>query len=407
MSDGIVIIGAGYAGVSAAFSARAAGFDAPITVIGDDPAWPYERPPLSKWEDHGPIERPIFAPDQYAEQSIDLLRGETATLIAPEDWIVELKSGSKLGYAKLLLATGARARSLGPALPAARPIHTLRSLADARTIWRSVQPGEDVLIIGGGFIGLELAASLRARRVFVHVVEAQDRILARALPADISERVHALHVANGIMVHPKCTIGAFEDDIVYLSNGHTVRADHVIVGVGSKPNTELASAAGLRLRNGILVDASFATSASDIFAAGDCCAAPVGAYGPVRQESWAVAGDQGRRAGQIMAGVTPDAAEPPWFWSDHFDEGLQVVGIPVPDLEIVKRKTQKGGLICAQFAPDGRILWAAGIAPAAAIGRDIAVIKKLMLMNIAVPPEAFTDAAFSLKSLLRERAAQC
>ncbi|WP_415403935.1 NAD(P)/FAD-dependent oxidoreductase [Tateyamaria sp. SN3-11] len=324
---GIVIVGAGYCGVSAAHAAREAGYDGQITLIGDDPEWPYERPPLSKWEGAEPRVQPILPEGWYGDNDVDLRRGTRVTALDRAARKVMFGADATLPYAKLLLATGAAPRHLPPGALAAVTPHYLRSLSDAQALARQIGDGADVLIVGGGFIGLELAATLAARKAFVHVIEAQDRILARALPPEISQRVHDLHGACGVTIHTATAITAIEDTVARLSNGHSVRAEHVIVGIGSVPNTHLAAGAGLHVDNGIAVNDRFATQDPDIFAAGDCCSVPVAAGRRVRFESWQVAGDQGRRAGQAMAGVTPDGAAPPWFWSDQFDHSVQVVGL--------------------------------------------------------------------------------
>ena len=403
MMAGIVIVGAGYCGVSAAHAAREAGFEGKITLIGDDPELPYERPPLSKWEGSAPRMQPIFPNDWYGANRIDLRRGTSVTAIDRLAQTATFGSGETLPYAKLLFATGASPRLLpADALPSTR-LYYLRTHSDAQTLANEINEGADVLIVGGGFIGLELAASLARRKAFVHVIEAQDRILARALPPEISQRVQDLHVENGVTIHTATSVRAIENNVALLSNGKSVRAEHVIVGIGSVPHTSLAADAGLKVDNGIVVDESFATQDPFIFAAGDCCAVPIKGGGQTRFESWLVAGDQGRRAGQIMAGGIADVSRPPWFWSDQFDHSLQVVGVrPAAGVKTL-RPLPEGGIISIEICSNGQIAYAAGFAPGNAVGRDIKIIQKLMEAGVKADPGVMSDPDTSLKSILKRR----
>lgn len=403
MMAGIVIVGAGYCGVSAAHAAREAGFQGPITLIGDDPEWPYERPPLSKWDEAGPRLQAIFPAEWYGASGIDLKRAARVIAIHRDTQEVTLGTGEQVPYAKLLLATGAAPRRLPPEIFPAVKTHYVRSHADARALSDLIDDGAGVLIVGGGFIGLEIAASLVARRVFVNVVEAQDRILMRALPAEIARLVHDLHAARGVTIHTATGVDAIADHVALLSNGQSVRAEHVIIGIGSVPNTTLAADAGLLVDNGIVVNESFATQDPNIFAAGDCCAVPVGKAVRTRFESWQVAGDHGRRAGQAMAGVTPDAPTPPWFWSDQFDHSIQVVGASQVEGSRTLRPLPTGGTLSIETDTDGYILYSAGIAPGNAVGHDIKIIQKIMEAGITVDPEVLADPDTPLKTILKRR----
>lgn len=401
MKAGLVIVGAGICGLHAAHATREGGFAGPITVIGDDQEWPYERPPLSKWDGGEPRLIPIFPPEFYQEADISLMRGTVVAEIDPAAQTVTLSSGEMLAFDHLLLATGAAPKRIKlDHLTDVSPAY-LRDYAQAKKLATHITAGSDVLIIGGGFIGLELAASLSAKRCFVHVVEMQGRVLARALPKPIAQRVQELHARNGVTIHTGTQIAAFRDGVASLSSGVSVRAGHIIVGIGSVPRIGLAQASGLTIDDGIVVDEAFKTSAPNIYAAGDCCAAPLAGVGRVRMESWQVAADQGRRAGQIIAGQKPDATLPPWFWSDQYDHSLQVVGWPLTASDNIIRPLPMDGLLCLARAPDGKIAHAAGFAPGNAVGREIKLIQRIMQAGLAPAHDALADPETSLKSLLK------
>jgi 3-phenylpropionate/trans-cinnamate dioxygenase ferredoxin reductase subunit len=403
MTGGIVIVGAGYCGTSAAIAARDTGYDDSITVIGDEQARPYERPPLSKWQGTSPIERPIFAPDVFVEKDINLRLGEKVTAINRDQSTLRLQSGQMLGYHRLLLATGARARQIDPQTWPQVNLRYLRSLRDAQSLSKDIRPGAHVMIIGGGFIGLELAATLTALQAQIHVIEVQNCVLARAVPQEISRRVQQLHATNGVTIHSKTTISSFVSDVATLSNGQRLKAEHVIVGIGSVPNTELAKSVGLVVDNGIVVDEGFATTDPTIFAAGDCCTSPMGTSGNMRLESWQVAGDQGRRAGQIIAGGQPEMGGPPWFWSDQFDHSLQVVGVSGPQPDCVIRSLSNGAILTFNQNGSGQITNAAGFGPGNSIARDVKLAQKIMEAKITVRPDVLADPYTSLKTILKGR----
>jgi 3-phenylpropionate/trans-cinnamate dioxygenase ferredoxin reductase subunit len=265
---GIVIIGAGECGVRAAFTLRDKGFDGQITLVGTEAVLPYGRPPLSKGQ--ADELKPIRAEPAYQERNIDLRRDIGAPSIDVNAKTTRLSDGSSLEYQKTLIATGAHARLF----PGMDDCLTLRTNEDAMRIVAKFGPGKRVGIIGGGFIGLELAATARRAQAEVTVIEAASALMARAVPTDIACHVQDKHEAEGVEIRTDAKVAAADADSTTLDDGETLRFDSVIAGVGALPNTDLAKAAGLAIDNGILVDGSFRTSAPDVFAAGDCCNFP-------------------------------------------------------------------------------------------------------------------------------------
>ena len=390
----IVIIGAGECGVRAAFALREQGYKGTITLIGDEQVLPYERPPLSKGTD-GAL-KPIRAEETYTEAGIDLHRGACVERIDPEAQNVTLKSGESLSYDKLLIATGSRARLF----PTMEGCLTLRTDKDAAAIFQSVKPGARLGVIGGGFIGLELAAVARGLGAQVTVFEAGGRLLARAVPADIAQHVADRHQVEGVTVRTGVNVAAAAGTTVSLSNGEVLGFDQVVVGVGSVPNTELAEAAGLDVDNGIRVDERFRTSDPHIFAAGDCCNFDWRGT-RVRLESWKAAQDQGAFAAAAMLGNAGSYESVPWFWSDQFDMSLQVAGLFNPELAVTERPTEDGKCIVFQCDAGGHLLAAAGIGPGNSIAKDIRIFEKLIERGAPLDPGLLADPSQNIKRLLR------
>jgi len=315
--------------------------------------------------------------------------------------MLRLHSGKTVVYDRLLIATGANARRIDPNLLPQTEERYLRSLTEAQSLSKNIQPGAYIVIVGGGFIGLELAASFALRGAHIHVIEEQDRILARALPPEIAGMVQTLHREHGVTILTSITMTAFNDGVATLSNGQTIKADHIIVGIGSIANSDLAEAAGLAVDNGIVVDARHATIDPDIFAAGDCCTSPLAGTETMRLESWQAAGDQGRRTGQIMAGGQPDATALPWFWSDQFDYSLQVIGTGAWDGLRTARHLSHNAIVIFDQNEDGQINCAAAFGPDNSIGRDIKLAQKIIEARIKVTPDRLSDRGVTLKSILK------
>jgi 3-phenylpropionate/trans-cinnamate dioxygenase ferredoxin reductase subunit len=396
----IVIAGAGECGTRAAFALREAGWDGRIVLAGTEPSPPYERPPLSKT---GEL-KPICGDDALRAAGISFLPSATVASLDPAARVLRLADGRRLEYRSLLLATGARARRLplGGA-----PVHVLRTYADSVALRRRLAPGRRVAVIGGGFIGLELAASAAALGCAVTVIELGPRLMGRAVPARIAAAMAARHVAAGVDIRCGTAVTGLAETpagiTVTLAEGGAVEADVVVAGVGAAPETTLAEAAGIATGDGVLVDAQFATSAPDVFAAGDCCRYPHPLYDgrPLRLESWRAAQEHGAAAARAMLGLPGSYAGVPWFWSDQHDLSLQVAGLTDAAVRETPRVRADGAEIWFGLAGDGRLVAAAGIGPGNAVARDIKVAEMLIARRAAPDPAALADAAVGLKTLLR------
>lgn len=348
----------------------------------------------------------VGLPDRFAELKIETITGRPVIGIDRQRKTVKLADGATIPYAKLLLATGAVPRRLPLAPKASERIAYLRTYTDALSIRAHLEPGSHVAVIGGGFIGLELAASARKRGADVTVVEAQPRILMRGVPEEIARVIHDRHLAESIKVTCgrglKSITETRDEVLIELVDGETIHADLAVVGIGAQPVTALADAAGLALDNGIAVDARLATSDPDIFAAGDCCSFPLAIYGGrrVRLESWRNAQDQGMLAAANMLGRAEPIASVPWFWSDQHDLTLQVAGLAEGAASTVRRDLGEGAFILFHLAEDGRLLAASGIGPGNAVARDIRLAEMLIAKGARPAPEQLAEPQVKLKALL-------
>lgn len=391
---GIVIIGAGECGVRAAFALRDQDYEGSITLVGGEDALPYERPPLSK-DPYGKP-KPIRPLEAYSDAGIKLLLNTKATELDTRERCVRLVDGSSIRFEKLLLATGARPR----VFEGIEGCLTLRTDWDASVIRTRLASAARVGIIGGGFIGLELAASARNAGAEVTVIEAGNRLLGRAVPAEIASVVHDRHAARGVRLVLSTGVSSASDQNVVLDDGTVLSFDTVIAGVGADPDTALAAQAGLAVDNGIVVDGSFRTSDPCIFAAGDCCNFKWrGAR--VRLESWKAAQDQGAHAAGSMLGVKEPYSKVPWFWSDQYDLTLQVAGIFDHSRVVRKRATQGGTCVVFQIDNEGRLSAAAGIGQGNAVAKDLLILEKLIERASIVNAEVLADPSQNLKALLK------
>jgi len=325
----VVIIGAGAAGGAAAEMLRREGYNGPVTLVGADASLPYDRPNLSKdyLAGNAPEEWiPLRPPEFYREQKIDALTNTTVTGIDPKAKKVTLSDGRSLGYEALLLATGAEPVHLtipGVDLP---HVFYLRTLADSRRIIEKAKSAKSAVVIGSSFIGLEVAWSLRERKLEVAVVGRDSVPLGKVLGTDMGNLVRETHEAHGVNFHLDRTCGAIHERYVKLNDGTTLDCELVVVGIGVRPNTRLAEQASIATDNGVLVNEFLETNVPGIFAAGDIARWPDPRAGRIRVEHWVVAQRQGQTAARNILGAREPFTIPPFFWSNHFDLHIHFVG---------------------------------------------------------------------------------
>jgi 3-phenylpropionate/trans-cinnamate dioxygenase ferredoxin reductase subunit len=326
----VVIVGTGAAGNAAAERLRREGYQGPLTMIGPEHEVPYDRPNLSKDYLAGTASEdwiPLHPADFYEQRRIRLMSGRRVTSIDVAGCRVELDDGSALEFGALLLATGAEPVPLPTAVSGERRVHYLRTLADSREMIAAAKGAHRAVVIGGSFIGLEVAASLRTRGLEVHVVAPEHQPLERVLGPELGDFVRRLHESHGVVFHLGHTARRIDADAVTLDGGESVPADLVVVGIGVHPCTELAERAGLAVERGVVVDEYLETSVPGIFAAGDIARYPdIRHGGTVRVEHWVVAERQGQRAVCNILGWREPFADVPFFWSQHYDVAINYVG---------------------------------------------------------------------------------
>ena len=405
---GMVIVGAGECGTRAALALREQGYAGPVTLIGAERHHPYERPPLSKGLGSGAADlapKEIVTREGLAALAIDWIAPAEAQAIDRPSRVVRLGNGRSVSYDALLLATGASPRRLA-LVEGSVHCATLRTLDDALAIRRRLGPGTRLAVIGGGFIGLELAAAARETGAAVTVVETQPRILGRGVPAEIASLIHARHLAHGVRILCGQGLTAITDRVdgvsLTLADGETVAADLAVVGIGAVPNTALAAAAGLPIDNGIAVDGRLRTIDPHIFAAGDCCSFPLSVYGGrrVRLEAWRNAQEHGTFVAGAMLGRDDVHTAVPWFWSDQYDLGLQVAGLLDEATDTVRRDLGPDTVILFHRAADGRLVAASGLGLGTGVAREIRLAEMLIAAGARPSREDLASPAVRLKALL-------
>jgi 3-phenylpropionate/trans-cinnamate dioxygenase ferredoxin reductase component len=404
---GILIIGAGETGARAAITLRAEGYAGPLALIGEETHAPYERPPLSKATIVGqtaPVPPTIGDAAKLADLDIAHVSGVVATSIDRSSRVVATSDGRELAYDKLLLATGAKPRRLS--IDGADGVVYLRNFEDAIVLRDRLQRGRRIAIVGGGFIGLELASSACALGCAVTLIEAAPRILIRGVPARIAEIVANRHHSAGVEFALGATIAgiqrAGDRSVISLSDGRSIEADCIIAGVGAAPQVGLAAAAGLPIDNGIAVDGRLRTSDPFIFAAGDCASFPHPLYSGrrIRLEAWRNAFDQGAFVARSLLGAEGEYDAIPWFWSDQHDLCLQIAGLVDEGCETVERDLGEGALLLFHLDPEGRLVAASAVGPLGKIAREIRLAEILIGKRARPDRRALASPDVKLKSLI-------
>ncbi|MEX5629542.1 NAD(P)/FAD-dependent oxidoreductase [Pseudomonas marginalis] len=398
MNAALIIVGAGHAGGRAALTLREEGYSGRLILIGDEPHVPYERPPLSKGLLQGSMDLAgcsLCDSARLAELGIEHIAGNPVRELDPPQHRLQLADGQWLSYAGLLLATGGRARRL----PQAQAnVLYLRTHDEALALKSALRPGARLVIVGGGFIGLEVAATARGLGCEVTVLEAGPRLAGRVLAPVISEALLQVHRQQGVDVRLNVALESIHAEAVQLVDGQLLPCDLVVVGIGMQPNIELAVAAGLEVGQGIRVDAHLRTSAPDIYAAGDVCEFRLGGEYQ-RQETWRNAEAQGRHAALNMLGREEPFEALPGFWSDQYDWGLQTVGVITP--LTVSRALPGAGLLLFYLDADQHLQGACGWGPGNSVAKDIKLCERLISARIALNAASLADPDVSLKHLLR------
>ena len=402
----IVIVGAGHAGGAAAALLRQYGWRGPITLVGSEPAPPYQRPPLSKaWlKGEADVASLLLRPQAfYPANAIELVLSQRVTHIDRAARRVVLQSGECIRYERLILALGSTVRTLDLPGIMLSGVLTLRDMAEAETLRTALRPGARLVVIGGGYIGLEVAASARALGADVVVLEREERLLARVAGPTLADFFRRQHAAHGVQVETGVRIEALEGvngtvTGVRLADGRLFACDVVLIGIGASANDALARDAGLECDGGILVDSAARTSDPAIHAIGDCTRRPVGAK-RIRLESVPNALEMAKQAAADICGRAPPAAEVPWFWSDQYDIRLQIAGLSDGAAQAVTRgDPDTASFAIYHLAGDGTVLSVEAVnAPA-----DFMAGKAMIARCRRVPAAALADPSRSLHELTRD-----
>jgi len=361
----VIIVGGGAAGFAAAEMLRRQGYQGPVTVISADDAAPYDRPNVSKdyLAGNAPEEwMPLRPSDWYQKNGVRLLTSRRVVRLLPNVLSIELDDGHRLEYGALLLATGASPITLN--LPGAQSahVHYLRTLKDSRSIIARAKQARRAVVVGASFIGLEAAAALRIRNLDVHVVAPEEIPMQKVLGVELGRFVREVHEQHGVRFHLGQTVASIAEQSVTLKNGTKLDADLVVVGIGVRPNLDLAEQTGLRVDRGVLVDEYLRTSAPNIWAAGDIARWPDRYSGiSIRVEHWVVAEQQGQAAARNMLGHNQPYTAVPFFWSAHYDVTIAYVGSAQEwdETKVVGSIPDRDGVVA--YRKNGKTLAAASV----------------------------------------------
>jgi 3-phenylpropionate/trans-cinnamate dioxygenase ferredoxin reductase subunit len=399
----VVIAGAGHAAGQVLATLRQKQFDGDIVLVGAESWLPYQRPPLSKKYLAGelPAERLHFRPpDFYDDPAVEVRLNTEIVAIHCADHNIETASGGRVDYDKLILALGSRPRPLNVEGSNLDGVHYLRTIDDVDRIRSDLDVAADVVIVGAGYIGLEVAAVTRQLGRNVTVLEMADRVMSRVVSPAVSDFYQAQHAQHGVELllstGLEALVGNDKVRAVKTSDGRTIPADTVVVGVGIVPNTELAAMAGLDVDNGVVVDDHCQTSDADIFAIGDCTSHPNSIYGRrLRLESVHNALEQAKTAAANICGEDTAYSQVPWFWSDQYDLKLQIAGISEGYDDVVVRGDPQAASFSCLYLRDDRLIACDAInAP-----RDFIQSKALIAERMTIDPRRLVDSGTQLKDL--------
>ncbi len=405
MGLNIVVLGAGQAAASFAAKMRELDPDCAITIVGEEPSLPYQRPPLSKKYMTGEMtaDRLLLRPlEWYAQSGVTCHLSAEAVGVSPELKSVLLADGTALAYDRLVFATGSTPRRLPASVGGELDgVYVLRSLSDADRLGMEMKPGRRVLVIGGGYIGLEAAAVAAGLGLKVHVAEMASRILQRVAAPQTSDYFRALHQSHGVNIMENKSLERLAGEngrvvAAQFADGTRLEVDFVLVGIGVTPNDALAKAAGLEIANGISVDHSARTSDPHIYAAGDCASFEFRGQ-RIRLESVQNAIDQGEVAARAIAGETVSYAPVPWFWSDQYDVKLQIAGLNLGYDQTVLRPGPREGALSVWYFTRGNFIAVDSINDS----RTYMFGKRILELGRNLTPLEAQDPAFDLKALIR------
>ena len=406
MPDNVVIVGGGQAGFQVAASLRQKKFDGAITLLADEPVPPYQRPPLSKEFLKGDVteQQVLLRPaDFYVTRNIDVRLGARVTAIDRVGRCVSLAAGGAVAYDHLVLATGARVRKLPVPGAELAGVAYVRTLADSVALKPLLAAASNVVVIGGGFIGLECAAAAVARGCRTTVLEVAERLMGRVVSPALSAYYRDLHAHHGVDIRVNATVTELHGVDGHVTEvrgagGSHVPADLVIVGIGILPNDDLAAAAGLLCDRGIVVDATLRTSDPAIYAIGDCAAFPHPmARSLVRLESVQNAVDQGKTVADAILGESKPYTAVPWFWSDQYDAHLQIVGICQGYDETLTLGDVGSGSFSVLYFRAGALIAIDSVNK----GADHIAGRKLFAAGKVITPAQAREPGFELKAALK------